>query len=162
MKVFVELVVFLGLFTLLVKIAAGNNGINALYFYPKEFQETAYRRGLADRENVRREQRSFMIFFILVLLAALVIIIHLNKPENFVQAYLQALMFLEIMNWYDGIVIDRIWVSNSRLWTIEGMEDIPYVQTWKQILTKRMILSVIWLFLAAVVAGCVMLTGGIK
>ena len=79
MKVFVELVVFLGLFTLLVKIAAGNNGINALYFYPKEFQETAYRRGLADRENVRREKRAFMIVFILVRLAAVVIIIHLDR-----------------------------------------------------------------------------------
>ena len=162
MKLFIELILFLGLFTLMVRIAAGNNGINALYFYPKEFRETAYRRGLADRENVRREKRSFMIFFSLILLAALVISIHLNKPENFTQAYLQSLLFLEIMNRYDGIVIDRIWVFSSRLWVIEGMEDITYVKSWKQILKERIKLSVIWLVLAAVVAGCVMLTGGIK
>ncbi len=162
MKLFIELILFLGLFTLMVRIAAGNNGINALYFYPKEFRETAYRRGLADRENVRRERLSFMIFFPLVLLAALLISIHLNKPENFMQAYLQSLLFLEIMNRYDGIVIDWIWVSSSRLWVIKGMEDIAYVKSWKQILKERIKLSVIWIVLAAVVAGCVMLTGGYK
>ena len=161
MKLIIELTVFLGLFTLMVKIAAGSNGINALYFYPEEFQERAYQRKLADRENVARERRSFMIFFVLVLLTALVVIIHINKPADFLQAYLQALLFLEIMNWYDGIVIDRIWVGNSKLWVIEGMEDTVYLQSWEQVIKKRIKLSIMWIFLAVIVVGCVMLTGGI-
>ncbi len=41
------------------------------------------------------------------------------------------------MNWYDGIVIDKLWVVYSKLWLIEECADIPYVQTWKQVLIKR-------------------------
>lgn len=162
MKIIIELVIFLFLFTLMVRLAAGNNGINVLYFYPREFQEKAYALHLADKENVARERRSFMIIFLLVLTTTLVVFIHINKPQSFIQAYWQVLFFLEIMNWYDGIVIDRIWVGNSPLWIIPGMEGVPYLQSWKQVLNKRIRLSIIWVCLAPVVVGLVMLTGGIK
>ena len=152
MKIIIELVIFLFLFTLMVRLAVGNNGINVLYFYPKEFQEKAYALHLADRENVRRERRSFMIIFLSVLTATLVVFVHINKPQSFIQAYWQVLFFLEVMNWYDGFVIDRMWVGHSRLWIIPGTEDIPFVQTWKQVFTKRGILSIIWGAGAAVVA----------
>ena len=56
------------------------------------------------------------------------------------------------MNWYGGIVIDRLWVGHSRFWVIPGTEPIPFVQTWPQVLRKRGILSVIWLAGAAIVA----------
>ena len=162
MKIIIETVIFLFLFTLMVRMATGNNGINVLYFYPREFQERAYELHLADRENVRRERRSFMIVFLSVLTITLVIFIHINKPANLIQAYWQALYFLEVMNWYDAIVIDRIWVGNSPIWIIPGMEGVPYLQSWKQVLHKRIRLSIIWIFLAPVIVGLVMLTGGIR
>ena len=56
------------------------------------------------------------------------------------------------MNWYDGIVIDKVWVGHSRFWILPGTEDLPFVQTWKQVLKKRMILSLIWVVGAAIVA----------
>ena len=49
------------------------------------------------------------------------------------------------MNWYDGIVIDRLWVGHSRFWIIPGTEEIPFVQTWPQDLKKRGILTLIWI-----------------
>ena len=162
MKIITELILFCGLFTLMVKMAAGNDGLNALYFYPREFQNIAYERKLADRENVRRERKSFLIVFTAVMTAALVGIVHFNQANSFKEAYLQSLLFLEVMNWYDGIVIDRIWVGNSKLWKIRGMEDIPYLQSWIEILRKRVILSVIWVILAVLAAGIVMMIGGIK
>jgi len=61
------------------------------------------------------------------------------------------------MNWYDGIVIDRLWVGHSKLWVIKGTDDIPYVQTWKQVLKKRVFLSLVWAVGAAVVGGIVVL-----
>ena len=92
------------------------------------------------------------------MLIALVLIIGLwNGVNTFLPAYLQALLFLEIMNWYDGIVIDKVWVGYSKFWLLPGCEDIPYVQTWKQILKKRGILTLIWVVGAAIVAGIVVL-----
>ena len=95
-----------------------------------------------------------------VMLAALVLVVGLwNGVRTFGPAYWQALLFLEVMNWYDGVVIDRLWVGHSRFWVIPGTEDIPFVQTWPQVLKKRVILALVWIVSAAVVAGLAVLIG---
>ena len=153
-----QLILFCALFTLMVKIAVGNNALNGLYFYPKPVQERTFEIGLTDRETVVRKRKHFMIPFFLVMLIALVLIIGLwNGVKMFWPAYFQALLFLEVMNWYDGIVIDKVWVGYSKFWLLPGCEDIPYVQTWKQVLKKRGILTMIWIVGAAIVAGIVVL-----
>ena len=153
-----QLILFCALFTLMVKIAVGNNALNGLYFYPKPVQERVYELGLTDRETVARKRVRFMIPFFIVMLAALVRIVGLwNGVRTFGPAYWQALLFLEVMNWYDGIVIDRLWVGHSAFWIIPGTEDIPFVQTWPQVLKKRGILTLIWVVGAAVVAGIIVL-----
>ena len=151
-----QLVLFCILFTLMVKIAVGGNPLNGLYFYPKPVQEKVFALGMTDRETVARKRKQFMIPFVLVMLSALVLIIGLwNGVRRFWPAYWQALLFLEVMNWYDGICIDRLWVGHSRFWIIPGTEDIPFVQTWPQVLKKRGILTLIWIAGAAIVAGIV-------
>ena len=153
-----QLVLFCILFTLMVKIAVGGNSLNGLYFYPKPVQEKVFALGMTDRETVARKRKQFMIPFVLVMLSALVLIIGLwNGVRRFWPAYWQALLFLEVMNWYDGICIDRLWVGHSRFWIIPGTEDIPFVQTWLQVLKKRAILTLIWVVGAAIVAGIVIL-----
>ena len=153
-----QLVLFCALFTLMVKIGVGNNALNGLYFYPKPVQEKVYELGLTDRETVTKKRKSFMIAFFTVMAVALVLIIRVwNGIQGFWAAYLQALIFLEIMNWYDGIVIDRLWVGHSGFWVIPGTEEIPFVQTWPQVLKKRGILTLIWIAGAAVIAGIVVL-----
>ena len=153
-----QLVLYCGLFTLMVKLGVGNSALNGLFFYPKTVQERAYALGLTDRETVRRRRRRFMTAFFAVMAAALVLIIRVwNGIRAFRAAYWQALLFLEVMNWYDGIVIDRLWVGHSAFWVIPGTEDIPFVQTWPQVLKKRGILTAIWIVGAAIVAGIVAL-----
>ncbi len=154
--IIIQLILFCSLFTLMVKLAVGNNALNGLYFYPKPVQERAFESGLTDRETAARKRKRFMIPFFLVMLIAMVLIIGLwNQVNTFWPAYWQALLFLEVMNWYDGVVIDKVWVRYSKFWLLPGCEDIPYVQTWKQVLKKRGILTLIWVAGAAVVAGIV-------
>ena len=153
-----QLVLFCALFTLMVKNGVGNDALNGLYFYPKPVQEKAYELGLTDRETVAKKRKRFMIAFFAVMAAALILIIRVwNGNQSFWAAYWQALLFLEVMNWYDGIVIDRLWVGHSRVWVIPGTEEIPFVQTWPQVLKKRGILTLIWIAGAAVIAGIVVL-----
>ena len=156
-----QMILFCGLFTLMVKLGVGNNALNGLYFYPKPVQERAFAIGLADRAEVAKKRKRFMIPFFLVLTASLLLIIGLwNGVRTFGKAYWQALLFLEVMNWYDGIVIDRLWVGHSKFWVIPGTEGVPFVQTWKQVLKKRGILTLIWIVGAALVAGIVILLFG--
>ena len=153
-----QLILFCALFTLMVKIGVGNNALNGLYFYPKPVQEKVYELGLTDRETVTKKRKIFMIAFFAVMAAALILVIRVwNGIPGFGAAYLQALLFLEVMNWYDGIVIDRLWVRHSRFWVIPGTEEIPFVQTWPQVLKKRGILTLIWIAGAALIAGIVVL-----
>ena len=159
-RILVQLVLFCALFTAMVKAAVGNNALNGLYFYPKPVQERVYELGLTDRKTVAEKRKIFMTVFFAVMAAALIGIIAVwNHIHTFREAYLQALLFLEVMNWYDGIVIDRLWVGHSRFWIIPGTEDIPFVQTWNQILRKRGILTVVWISGAAVIAGIVVCIG---
>ncbi|MBQ8195330.1 MAG: hypothetical protein IJZ47_08170 [Oscillospiraceae bacterium] len=156
--IIIQLILYCLLFTLMVKLAVRNNAINALYFYPKPVQERAVALGLATREKVSRDMKIFMTAFYLVMLTVLVLIIGLwNSVSDFGTAYLQAVLFLEVMNWYDGIVIDRLWVGYSKLWLIKGTEDIPYIKTWKQVLIKRLVLTLVWMVGGAVVAGMIVL-----
>jgi len=107
--VLIPLVLFCALFTLMVKIGVGSNALNGLYFYPKPVQEKVYELGLTDRETVAKKRKRFMTAFFAVMAAALILIIRVwNGVHSFWPAYLQALLFLEVMNWYDGIVIDRL------------------------------------------------------
>lgn len=153
-----QIILYLLLFTGMVAFSVRGGAVNGFFFYPKPVQERAYAIGLADREATGRRRKRFMTVFYLVMLGALLFIIGFwNGIRNFENAYFQALLFLEIINWYDGIVIDRLWVGHSKFWVLPGTEDIPFVQTWKQVLKKRGMLTLIWIAGAAVVAGIVVL-----
>ena len=81
--------------------------VNGLYFYPK-VAGGAIELGISDRATIDRRFKCFMTAFYIVMLAALVLIIGAwNGVTGFGEAYLQALLFLEVMNIYDGVVIDK-------------------------------------------------------
>ena len=57
------------LFILLVKCAVRDNGINCLYFYPKEYIEEAHKRGIADKDAIMKKGKRFMIPFCIIIFA---------------------------------------------------------------------------------------------
>ena len=153
-----ELTLYCLLFTIMVRYAVRGGAIDGLYFYPKAVQDRALEIGLTTREAIRRKKKIFMTEFYIVMLTALVLIIGvLHRVSDFKTAYLLALLFLEVMNWYDGIVIDKIWVGHSKFWILAGCEELPFVQTWKQVLKKRGFLTLVWIAGAAIVAEIVVL-----
>ena len=162
MLLLLQNVLYCLLFILLVKCAVRNNGMNCLYFYPKEYIEEAERRGLADKDAVMKRGKRFMIPFCIFIFVVLILIIALwNHVTDFKTAYLQAYLFLVVMNWFDGIVLDRIWAAHSKVWVIEGMDGVPYIKPWKSVLIKRGAATSLYLVIALVVAGIVVLIGKI-
>ncbi|MBR3534794.1 MAG: hypothetical protein IKN85_03105 [Oscillospiraceae bacterium] len=156
--IFLQLCSYCLLFTAMVIYSVKGGAVNGLYFYPKAVQERAFEIGLTDRVTVKQKRKRFMTAFYIVMLVALVLIIAVwNRVSDFKTAYLQALLFLEVMNIYDGIVIDKLWVGHSKFWILKGTEDIPFVQTWLQVLKKRSFLALIWVVGALIVAGIVVL-----
>lgn len=153
-----QLCLYCALFTAMVALVVRGGAVDGLYFYPKPVQERAYAIGLADREVTAKRKKRFMALFYLVMLGALLLIIGVwNGVREFKPAYVQGLLFLEVMNWFDGVIIDRLWVGHSKFWVLPGTEDIPFVQTWGQVLKKRGILTLIWAVGAAIVGLLVIL-----
>ena len=162
MTIVIQLALYCFLLWLIVKVAVGNNAINGLYFYPKAFQECAISRGVVDRATVQKKRRNCMIALYVLLLVAPVLMIGVwNRVTDFWTAYRQGVLFLEVMNWFDGIVIDRLWVGHGKIWVIEGMEGVPYLKPWKEVLIKRGLGTVLYLVIALGVAGLVVLVGRI-
>ena len=129
MLLLLQNVLYCLLYASLIKCAVRNDGRNCLYFYPKEYIEEAQKRGIADKETVMKRSKWFMIPFCIIIFVVLILIISVwNHVMDFKTAYLQACLFLVVMNWFDGIVIDRLWVplipaiitkclSMFRIWT---------------------------------------------
>lgn len=148
------------LFFLLVKCAVKDSGRNCLYFYPKAYLDEAQRRGIANREAEMKKGRRFMAFFCIVMLLALLAIVGLwNRVSDFGTACLQTCLFLVVMNWFDGIVLDRLWVGHGRVWRVPGMEGVPYVKSWKTVLVKRSAATVLYLAIAPLPAAAAVLLG---
>lgn len=162
MMLFLQNVLYCLLYIFLVKCAARNSGLNCLYFYPDEYIDEAHRRGVADKDAAMKKGKRFMIPFCIIIFVAVVMIISgWNRVTDFKTAYFQAALFLVVVNWFDGIVIDRLWVGHSKIWKIKGMEGIPYVKPWKTVLIKRILSTVMYLIIAFVIAGIVVLIGKI-
>lgn len=52
----VQLIVYLPVFTLMVKIAVRDNALNGIYFYPREVQKRAVEIGLIDEITIRKNE----------------------------------------------------------------------------------------------------------
>ena len=153
MKILLQLILYCVLFIAMVKALARDSGLNCLYFYPKDYIEEAAKRGLADKDAVMKKGKLVMIPFCIVLFVVLVLIVGVwNGVDDFKTAYWQTYLFLVVMNWFDGIVLDRVWVGHGKLWVIQGMEGVPYIKPWKTVLIKRTAATVLYLVIAAVVA----------
>ncbi len=158
----IQLTLYCLLFTGMVRYAVRGGAIDGLFFYPKAVQKRAFEIGLITPEKMKKKRKIFMTEFYIVMLVALVLIVGAwNHIADFKSAYLEALLFLEVMNIYDGVVIDKLWVGYSKFWKLPGCEDIPYMQTWLQVLKKRSFLAVIWVVGAAIVAGIIVLIFGL-
>ena len=109
-----------------------------------------------------KKGKRFMIPFCIIIFAAPVLIISVwNRVTDFKTAYLQAALFLVVVNWFDALAIDRLWVGHSKIWVVKGMEGVPYVKPWKDILIKRSLATVMYLILALPLAGIAVMISGV-
>ncbi|MDE7192710.1 MAG: hypothetical protein K2O14_01965 [Oscillospiraceae bacterium] len=106
--------------------------------------------GLTTKEEAKRRKVIFFTILIIGIAVLPVIFIGLwSNISDFKTAFIQAVIFLEAMNLYDGIVVDEIWVRFSKFWIIKGAEDIPHVKKLSFVLAERLIMSAVYIPVAA-------------
>ena len=100
-----------------------DSGRNCLYFYPDAYLDEAQKRGIADKTEELRKGKRFMTFFCLVIFVVLIAdIAGWNGVKDFKTASFETYLFLVVVNWFDGFVIDLLWGSaRSREQWSEGL-----------------------------------------
>lgn len=155
-----QVVLFCLLYIFMVKVAVKNDGLNCLYFYPEEYIDAAVKRALADRDEVAKRSKRFMIPFCIILFVAVIAIIAVwNGVADFKTAYFQSCVLLVNVNWFDGIVIDELWVRNSKIWRIKGMEDMLFAKPIGFMLKRRILGTIMYFIISLIIAGIVVLIG---
>jgi hypothetical protein len=156
----IQALIYLLLFTVTIVVVVSKGPVGGLFFYPKPVQQRALELGLTDAATVRKRKTWFFTALVVVIAALPVLFIGVwSRVTDFCTAYVQTLILLEIMNWYDGIVIDRLWVGHSRFWVIPGCEDLPYTKSVKFVLMERGIMTLVYLPVAAIIAELAVLAG---
>lgn len=79
-------------------------------FYPDAYLDEAQKRGIADKTEELRKGKRFMTFFCLVIFVVLIAVIAgWNGVKDFKTASFETYLFLVVVNWFDGFVIDLLW-----------------------------------------------------
>lgn len=148
-----QVIIYLIFFTVCIKLLVLNDPVRGIFFYPKEIQRRVFEMGLAVKKDVKR--RKVIFFTALCAGCAVLPIIFIgvwSGISDFKTAFIHAVIFLEVMNWYDGIFIDEVWVRFSKFWVIKGVEDIPHTKKLSFVLAERFIMSAVYIPTAALIA----------
>ena len=153
MVFFLQILIYLIFFTVTIKALVLNDPVIGIFFYPKEIQRCVFEMKLTTKEEAKRRKVIFFTILIIGIAVLPVIFIGLwSDISDFKTAFIHAIIFLEVMNWYDGIVVDEIWVRFSKFWVIKGTENISHVKNLSFVLTERLIMSAVYIPTAALLA----------
>jgi hypothetical protein len=156
----IQVLIYLFFFTAAIAAVVANGPLGGIFFYPKLVQQRALELGLTDAATIRKRKKWFFTVLMIGIVALPVLFIGLwNQVTDVRTAYVQSLLLLVIMNWYDGIVMDRLWVGHSKFWVIQGCEDLPYAKSVKTVMIERGIMTLVYLPIAAVIAEIAVLVG---
>jgi hypothetical protein len=156
----IQVLIYLIFFTAAIAAVVTNGPVGGIFFYPKPVQQRVLELGLTDVATIRKRKKWFFTALVIGIAALPVLFIGVwNRVTDFQTAYVQTLILLEIMNWYDGIVVDLIWVKYSKFWRIKGTEDLPYTKSIQFVAIERGIMTLVYLPVAAVVAGITVFVG---
>ena len=145
----IQILLYLAFFTLAIWLVVRNGPLGGLFFYPKPVQERVYELGLADRDTVSKSRK--VCFSLLLIGCAVLPVLFIglwSRVGDFKTAFWQALILLEIMNWYDGIVIDVLWAQHTKFWIIPEVKDLKIGKEWGFILKERLIMTVVYIPIA--------------
>ena len=155
---FLQVVLYCLLFTLLVALSYRGNAINIVYFYPKSVIDKVVEFGYTDYKTIKRKRIIFYSLFIVLMFGSLILIVGLwNEIKDFKQAFIQLNIFLQSWNIFDGLVMDILWTSNSKKLKIKGIKDSKYIPSVLDVIKKRIIFIPVLFLVALILAKIIVL-----
>ena len=154
--------VAMSLWLVLVCIVGKARGpIGLVCFYEKDVKDRVVQMGLTTSKKIMLSSLAVMLALFIPLVTFVPVSVYFyNEWVNFGfvgfwDYFWQLLGIYMIMNLFDRIIIDEVWVCHTKAWIIPGTEDLmPYINSKTR---KRKWISTLIAFpVLAFVAGCVM------
>lgn len=124
----------IGLSIILVIVCAigiRNGAVGMVHLYHKDVQDRSVSLGLTTYDKIEKTRKRFKVFGTLAYLSyTLVCVYVVNGARGFLQGFWQLFLILSVLNVFDRILIDTVWVDHTKAWTIPGTEDLkPYINS---------------------------------
>ena len=122
-----EAVVMCLLFTAAVSASLLKNPLNWISDYPPAIQKRAMDLGLVHKDKKRitpAELTRKIIGSILAVVLLVLLLVHVNGAETFLQGFLLSYGLYNVVAWYDAFVVDILWFCHSKRVVLPGTEDM--------------------------------------
>ncbi|MBR1828038.1 MAG: hypothetical protein IJ781_00810 [Atopobiaceae bacterium] len=125
-KLLVETLVIWVLFFLYVWLSTVPLGpVGGAFYYEQNIQDRLVELGLITRERIERRRRVAVTSGVVAVLAVLfTCVCVINGARNYLDIVWQTYVLFILMELFDCVVIDTLWVALSGWWDIPGIEDL--------------------------------------
>ncbi len=155
-QLLVEAVVLCIVFFVLIFLFVFQDRRGGLQWYPKKVQEEAVRRGVITRARLDIQNKlSKMLMIVVSAAVILVSVFTINQVCIWGEAFTQIYFLCFVMNLFDGIVVDYLWVSRTKYWIIPELSDLEIPKSLGHLIKERIIMCIIYIPLAALFACAV-------
>lgn len=131
--IFMECVVLCVLFTVIVVTISRKDPLAGVNNWPPAIQQRAQELGLTE-EKQRSGSKAVLVkklaaALVIALLFAIVVYC-LNEARSFATGFGYSYFLWTVVNWYDALVIDCLWVCHDKRVRIPGTEDMEEYQDY--------------------------------
>jgi hypothetical protein len=125
-KLLVETLVIWVLFFLYVWLSTVPLGpVGGAFYYEQDIQDRLVELGLITRERIARRRSVAVASGLVAMLAALfTCVCVVNGARSYLDIVWQTYLLFALMETFDCVVIDTLWVALSGWWDIPGTEDL--------------------------------------
>ena len=160
MALFIECLVAIVLFTLIVVPMTAKDPISVISDYPPAIRKRCVELGLTKETEKRFEAKDLIrkgVAIIVLLLAATLVMVKVNHAETFLQGFGHTYIIWLSITWFDALVRDCGWFCHSKRGRIPGTEDMKEYHDYLFHITQSCIGTLIGLPTCLIVGLLVML-----
>ncbi len=127
--IFMEGIVLCFILLLFCVIGIANGPEKFTVFYEKDVQEKSIELGYTTRKAIKQQTiLSTIVCFLPCFTLVPMMVCYINGAKTFGDIFIQSLLILYILGFFDRLFIDWYWVGHTKAWLIPGTEQfLPYI-----------------------------------
>lgn len=127
MILFIECLIAIVLFSLIVVPMTAKDPIGVISDYPPAIRNRCVQLGLTKETERRFEGKDLVrkgVAIIVLIIVAALVMVKINHAQTFIQGFGYTYIIWLSITWFDALVLDCIWFCHSKRVRIPGTEDM--------------------------------------